>query len=95
MAMGAILGGIVGLAILAVFTTAIPISYAIEARSGKHEPGRLRRTNIWAVAMNAGIAQDEETQVLRRKLLTRLGIVALLFVVLAIIAAGVVPTASS
>jgi hypothetical protein len=95
MALGAILSGIIGLAIIAVFVTASRLSYAIEVRSGRHESGRLRRTNIWAVAMNIGIARDEETQALRRKLLTRLGIVALLFVVLAFIAAGIFPTASS
>ena len=91
-----ILGGLTGLAGLVVFITAIPISYAIEARSDPGKAGRkFGYTNIWAVALNIGVARDGETQALRRKLLKRLAVVAVLFVVLALVAAGGFPTTTT
>lgn len=82
------LGGIFGVAAIAVFISGILMSYRIEARSNPARFGRRRLgyTNIFAVALNIGVAGDEETQALRRKLLKRLGLVALLFVGLGVVA---------
>ncbi|MCB1461089.1 MAG: hypothetical protein KDJ90_01360 [Nitratireductor sp.] len=82
------LGGIFGIAAIAVFISGILISYRIEARSNPARFGRRRLgyTNIFAVALNIGVAGDEETQALRGKLLQRLVVVALLFAGLGVVA---------
>lgn len=85
-----ILGGLAGLAAIIVFISALPHSYAVEARS---DPAKARRrfgyTNIWAVALNIGVARDEETQAHRRAVLKKLAIVAGLLAFLALIAFAV------
>ena len=94
------LGGFLGTAILVLFISILPISYRVEARSNPEKYGgrRYGYTNIWAVALNIGVARDRETQALRRKLLMRLAIIAGLFVVMSIAVAtlpGMVPEPSS
>ncbi len=86
--MTALLGGLFGVFALVAFVSAIRISYRIEARSNPERFGgrRMGYTNIWAVALNMGVAKDEETQSMRRKLLTRLAIVAVLFACMALVA---------
>jgi hypothetical protein len=86
--MTGVLGGLFGLAAVVALISAIPLSYRIEARSNPQRYGKRRfgYTNIWAVALNIGVASDAETQAMRRKLLVRLGIVALMFAGLAAIA---------
>ena len=51
-------------------------SYRIEARSNPQRYGKRRfgYTNIWAVALNIGVAEDAETQAMRRKVLVRLAV---------------------
>lgn len=83
-----VLGGLFGLGAILALISAIPISYRIEARS---HPGRLRKwrfgyTDIWSVALNVGVARDPVTQALRRKMLLRLAIVAVMFAGLAVVA---------
>ena len=85
--MVAILGGLAGLAAIVVFISALPHSYAVEARS---DPSKARRrlgyTNIWAVMLNIGIARDQETQAHRREVLKRMAFVAGMFAILALLA---------
>ncbi|MEZ5810110.1 MAG: hypothetical protein R3D45_01740 [Rhizobiaceae bacterium] len=67
----AIVGGVWGIAVLALFIPAIRYCYAAEKRSYPEKfEGRLpRRANMIAVAFNfAGIARDAETQALRWKM---------------------------
>lgn len=84
-----ILGGLFGIAAIVILITAIPHSYAVEARSNPERFGKKRfgYTNIWAVALNIGIAKDAETQALRRKVTARLAIIAALFAAMALIVA--------
>ena len=86
--MTALLEGLLGIAAIAVLISAIPISYRIEARSNPARFGgrRLGYTNIFGVAFNLGVARDDETQALRRKLLIRLALIALLFAGLGVVA---------
>lgn len=84
--MVAILGGLAGLVAIIVFISALPHSYAVEARSNPaRDKRRIGYTNIWAVALNIGVARDEETQGHRRAVLKRLAIVASLLAVLALL----------
>lgn len=86
----AILGGMIGFAAIAVLLSAIRLSYAIEARSDPRKATRsFGYTNIWGVALNWRVARDPETQALRRSLLVHLGIIALMFAMLALIAIGI------
>ena len=86
----AILGGIIGFAAIAVFISAIRISYAIEARSDPRKAmARFGYTNIFGVALNWRVARDRETQAMRRRLLKQLAVIALLFVLMGLIAIGV------
>lgn len=82
------LAGLFGLLALGAFISAIPISYRVEARSNPARFGGRRTgfTNIWAVVFNIGVARDEETQSMRRKVLIRLAFVAVLFTGMAVIA---------
>lgn len=81
-----VLGGLAGLVAIIVFISAIPHSYAVEARSNPaKDKRRFGYTNIWAVALNIGVARDEETQEHRRAVLKRLAIVASLLAVLALL----------
>lgn len=84
-----VLGGILGAAIMAVFLSAIRLSYAIEARSDPVKAARsIGYTNMFAVAFNAGVARDAETQALRAKVLMRLAVIGALFAGLALLAFG-------
>ena len=82
-----ILGGLAGLAAIIAFISALPHSYAVEARSN---PAKARRgfgyTNIWAVMLNIGVARDDETQAHRRAVLKRMAIVAGMLAILALLA---------
>ncbi len=77
------------MAIIAVLISAIRHSYAVEARSS---PGKADRrfgyTNLFAVALNVGVARDAETQALRAKVLMRLAAIGALFAALALLASG-------
>lgn len=84
------LSGLIGVSIIAVFISAIRLSYAVEARSkpkssGSGLPGY---TNIWGVALNFGVARDEETQALRRRVNQRLAIIAGLFLLMILVQWG-------
>ena len=86
----AILGGIIGFAAIAVFISAIRISYAIEARSDPRKAmARFGYTNIFGVALNWRVARDRETQAMRWRLLKHLAIIALLFMLLGLLAIGI------
>ena len=86
----AILGGIIGFAAIAVFIAAIRLSYAIEARSDpKKAMARFGYTNIFGVALNWRVARYAETQAMRWRLLKHLAVMAVLFVLLALLAAGI------
>ena len=84
--MVAILGGLAGLAAIIVFISALRHSYAVEARS---DPAKAHRrfgyTNIWAVALNIGVARDDDTQAHRRAVLKRMAFVAGMFAILALL----------
>lgn len=85
------LSGLIGVSIIAVFISAIRLSYAVETRS-KPEGGGFglpRYTNIWGVALNMGVAGDEETQALRRRVNQRLAVIAGLFVLMVLVQWGI------
>lgn len=66
----AILTGLWGLAMLAVFIAAIRFSYRIEARSPdlKNRSGVPRKAMIFHTVTNLGVARDDETQSMRRRM---------------------------
>ena len=84
------MNGLIGVSIIAVFISAIRLSYAAEARSKPESSGSglPRNTNIWGVALNMGVARDEETQVLRRKVNLRLAVIAGLFLLMILVQWG-------
>jgi hypothetical protein len=88
------LAGLWGLAMLAVFVQAIRLSYRIEARSEglRNRTGLPRYAAMPFTVTNWKVARDAETQALRRRMLTLLGInlggFALLWVALAAIGVG-------
>jgi len=86
----AYVGGLLGLAALMVFISAIPHSYKVEARSNPERFGsrKFGYTNIWAVALNFGVARDETTQLMRKKVVAKLLIALGLFVLMAVVSAG-------
>ncbi len=87
--MVSVLGGIPGVAIIALLLSAIRHSYAVEARSDPEKASRsFGYTNLVAVALNAGVARDAETQALRAKVLMRLAVIGALFAALALLAFG-------
>lgn len=63
-----------GLAMLAVFITAIRLSYRIEARSPdlKNRTGIPRNAMIFHTMFNQRVAGDSQTQALRRRMNTLL-----------------------
>ncbi len=63
-----VFSGVIAFAALALFISAIPLSYRVEARSNPARYGNRRfgYTNIWFVMANIGVARDAETQGLRR-----------------------------
>ncbi|MBX3531452.1 MAG: hypothetical protein KF849_12645 [Rhizobiaceae bacterium] len=72
-----VIAGVWGLAAIVNFITATRICYAIEARSGRPllKNGLPGFANIIPVAFNYGVAQDEDTQALRREMNKRLLII--------------------
>jgi hypothetical protein len=62
--------GLWGIAMVAVFTMAIRLSYRVEARSPelKNTSGLPRNAMWFHVVTNTGVARDEETQALRRSM---------------------------
>ena len=69
---------------LAVFIQAIRLCYRIEARSEglRNRTGLPQRAQIVHTVINRKVARDPETQALRRRMLTLLGINAGGFVLL-------------
>lgn len=62
--------GVWGIVMVAVFISAIRLSYRVEARSPqlKNTSG-LPRNALWLnVVANSGVARDEETQAMRRSM---------------------------
>ncbi len=68
------LSGLLGLAMIAALISAARLCYRIEARSGRPllRNGLPGYANVVPVAFNVGVAQDEETQALRRRMNGRL-----------------------
>jgi hypothetical protein len=66
--------GLWGLVMVAVFITAIRLCYRVEERSEalRNRTGVPFNANIPAVMFNWGVARDEETQRLRRRMNYRL-----------------------
>jgi len=82
-----VLSGLFGFGAIAFLIAAIPLSYRIEARSKPRRKvlGLPGYTNIWAVALNIGVARDPETQTLRRRMLIRMAGVAAMMAGLVIV----------
>jgi hypothetical protein len=73
-----LISGLWGLAMIVNLIDAIRLCYAVENRSGiggRQKWGFSTYANIWGVALNRGVAQDEETQELRRQMNRRLWII--------------------
>lgn len=72
-----VISGLWGVAMVANFIAAARMCYAIEARSGKPmlKGGLPGYANIVPVALNFGVAQDDETQEMRWEMNKRLLIV--------------------
>ncbi len=73
-----LVSGFWGLAMIVNFVDAIRLCYAVENRSGisgRQKWGIPTYANIWSVALNRGVAQDNETQELRRQMNRRLLII--------------------
>lgn len=66
-----VISGIWGMAMVLNLITATRICYLIEERSGK-KTSLPAFANVLPVAFNYGVAQDEETQELRRQMNRRL-----------------------
>jgi hypothetical protein len=81
-----LVSGFWGLAMIVNLVETVRLCYAVEHRSGRENPklGLPVFANIWGVAMNQGVAQDEETQDLRRQMNRRLMIIVGGFVVFAL-----------
>jgi hypothetical protein len=69
--------GLWGVAVIANLMQATRLSYQVEARSEalRNKSGVPRFARLFEVAFNRGVAQDEETQTLRREINKRLLIV--------------------
>jgi hypothetical protein len=82
------LAGLFGTLAIVALISAIPLSYEVEKRSGAGDAPWWRRgkTNVLAVALNIGVARDEETQKLRRKVAWRMLLVAAFMAMLAALA---------
>jgi hypothetical protein len=72
-----LVSGFWGLAMIVNLIEAVRLCYAVEHRSGmgSQKWGFPVFASIWAVAFNRGVAQDEETQDLRRQMNRRLLII--------------------
>lgn len=69
-----VIAGLWGVATVAVLISAARLCYRIEARSGRPllKRGLPGYANLVPVAFNVGVATDEETQALRRRMNMRL-----------------------
>lgn len=69
-----IFSGLWGVASIALLISAVRLCYRIEARSGRPllKHGLPAYANVIPAAFNIGIARDEETQALRRRMNGRL-----------------------
>lgn len=69
-----VLSGLWGAALVAVLVSATRLCYRIEERSGRRPLrfGLPGYANVIPVAFNVGVARDEETQALRRRMNLRL-----------------------
>jgi hypothetical protein len=81
-----LVSGFWGLAMIVNLVETVRLCYAVEHRSGmgSQKRGLPVFANIWGVAMNRGVAQDEETQELRRQMNRRLMIIVGGFVIFAV-----------
>jgi hypothetical protein len=71
MAWSAILTGIWGICMLAIFIMAIRLSYAIERRSAElqNTSGVPRKAMMFHTVFNLNVARDPETQAMRRRMI--------------------------
>lgn len=86
-----LLAGLWALVMVAVFISAIRLSYVIEGRSEglRNTSGIPRNAMILHTVLNWRVAHDPETQVMRRRMIQRLLIVVVgFFVLFAIIRAA-------
>lgn len=69
-----VFAGLIGAGMIALLISATRICYGIEARSGRPfmRKGLPGYANVIPVAFNFGVAKDDETQLLRRKMNLRL-----------------------
>ena len=73
-----VISGFWGLAMIVNLIDAIRLCYAVENRSGisgRQKWGLPTYANIVGVALNRGVAQDDQTQELRRQMVRRLWII--------------------
>jgi hypothetical protein len=71
-----VFAGVWALAMVAVFVAAIKLSYRIEERSEglRNRTGLPQRAQMVHTVLNRKVARDLETQALRRRMLTLLGL---------------------
>jgi hypothetical protein len=75
-----------GVTIIGTLISATRLCYEIERRSGQLKPGSVPRyANVIPVAFNLGVARDDETQRLRRRMNQRLLLILLGFGLFALI----------
>lgn len=70
-----VVSGVWAVGVLLALIRVIRMTYAIEARSGRRplKYGLPGYANVIPVALNLGVARDEETQAMRRRMNRRLG----------------------
>jgi hypothetical protein len=80
-ALSAILAGVWGLCMLAIFIMAIRLSYAIERRSAglQNTSGLPRKAMMFHTVFNLNVARDPDTQTMRRRMIKLLLVNALGF----------------
>jgi len=67
-----VVSGIWGLAMVGILISAIRLCYEIERRSGWRRPGNMPAYAAWIpVLLNRNVAQDDETQTLRWRMIQR------------------------
>lgn len=74
--------GLWAMAMIAMFVSVTRLTYAIEARSGRPtlKGGLPGFANVFPVALNVGVAGDEETQRMRWRMIQRLLVICVGFV---------------
>lgn len=74
--------GLWAVAMIAMFVSVTRLTYAIEARSGRPmlKGGLPGFANVFPVAFNVGVAEDEETQRMRWRMIQRLLVIGTGFV---------------